>query len=87
MKTLTKAWKDASLAWQGKVAEKLVGRKIVSVQWMSREDADEMMWNSRPMCLVLDDGNVIFPMQDDEGNNGGAIATSWEDLPTIPVSY
>jgi len=37
--------------------------------------------------LMGKDGRAfeIFAMQDDEGNDGGALGTSLEELPTIPV--
>ena len=44
-----------------------------------------MGWYKRPLLITLDDGKVIFPMADDEGNNGGAMGTTYKDLPTIPV--
>ena len=50
---------------------------------MGEDDASEMDWYSKPVCLQLDDGNWIFPMRDDEGNDGGALAVGPED--TLPV--
>ena len=44
-----------------------------------------MMWDSRPIVIIFDDDSYIFPMADDEGNNGGALATSFTDLSTIPI--
>lgn len=51
----------------------LVGRKVVDVRYMTEDEATNMMWNSRPLCLFLDDGSVIIPQSDDEGNDGGAM--------------
>lgn len=71
--------------WEERVKKALVGRTIVGVEWMTEEEAGESGWYSRPPILILDDGHSIYPMADDEGNNGGALATTYEDLSTVPV--
>ena len=43
------------------------------------------MWDNRPVRIILEDGTNIFPMRDDEGNDGGAMFTTYKDLPCIPV--
>jgi len=69
-------------------AEKILkGRKIVSCRYMTTEEAEEMGWNHRPVIIQLDDGTIIFPSRDDEGNNGGALFgqnSKGKDL-TFPV--
>lgn len=71
--------------WTKRIKEKLVGRKIVDVKYMSKQDMDTLGWDDRAVLLVLDDGNVIWPSRDDEGNGAGALFTNDEDLPVIPV--
>ena len=71
--------------WTDKVADKLVGRTVTGVRYATEKECAEMGWYSRPVILILDDGSYIFPMADDEGNDGGAMATSHDDLTTIPV--
>ncbi len=71
--------------WEGKISEKLVGRTIVKVEYLTQEETDKNYWYKRPIALVLDDGNWLIPMSDDEGNDGGSIATSFKELDTIPV--
>ena len=52
----------------------LLGRKIVAIHWMGKEEADEVYgWYKRPIKLELDDGTLIVPQQDDEGNDGGVL--------------
>lgn len=69
-----------------KVAEKqLLGRKIVKVRYMSKEEADDIGFYSRPVVFQLDDGNLIYPSADDEGNDGGALFTNNKEEPTLPV--
>ena len=50
---------------------------------MTSKETDNMGWSSRPLCMQLDDGTWIFPMRDDEGNDGGALAVG--DDETLPV--
>ena len=50
---------------------------------MSNEERLEIDWHSRPVCMQLDDGTWIFPMADDEGNDGGALAVGNSE--TLPV--
>lgn len=63
----------------------LEGRKIVLVRYMNNEEAESLGWTDRPIVLQLDDGNIIFPSSDDEGNSGGSIFTTDENTPVIPV--
>jgi hypothetical protein len=74
---------EAEVAKLGKTT--LVGRKIIGVRHMTAEEAEQSGWDSRPPVLILDDGNWIAPMSDDEGNDGGAFATSYAAMETIAV--
>jgi hypothetical protein len=71
--------------WTKAVADKLVGKEIVSVSYMSEETAKEWGWYSRPIQIDLSDGHQLLISKDDEGNDGGSIFTSYEDLSTIPT--
>ncbi len=73
--------------WRARASAELVGRTIVNVGYLSKEEAKEMGWYARPLWLKLDNGTYIFPMSDDEGNNGGAFGTNVKQLETIPVLY
>lgn len=70
-------------AWNSKAAAAFVGRTIVSAKYMSEEDAAENGWYSRPLVITFNDGSTIYPMQDDEGNDGGALAGSNYMFPTL----
>ena len=52
---------------------------------MNQTDAEEQGWYKRPIQIKLEDETWLTPSQDDEGNDGGALFTNNEDLPTIPV--
>jgi len=59
--------------WIKKASDVLLGRTIVAVDYLSKEECDEMDWYSTPVVITLDDGTHIFPVADDEGNDGGAL--------------
>ena len=74
--------------WEAKCKKNLVGKKIISVRYLNEEEMEHCFGSSGfevPLVIEFDDRSWIFPMCDDEGNAGGAFATSFEDLETIPV--
>lgn len=75
---------DVEKRWT-EIAKMLEGRTIVKVRYLSEEEADDLDWYCRPVVMFLDNGEYIFPMADDEGNNGGALATSYDDHDLLPV--
>tara|TARA_Y100000593_G_scaffold93604_1_gene189115 strand:- start:790 stop:1026 length:237 start_codon:yes stop_codon:yes gene_type:complete len=75
--------KDAHNYWRKKATKLLLNKKIVKVEWMNKSEQEEIGWHSRPLCMQLDDGTWIFPMADDEGNDGGALAVGESE--TLPV--
>lgn len=65
----------------------LKGRTIVDVRYMTTQEAEVMGWSYRPVVLQLDNGALLFPSQDDEGNDAGTLfgqTPENEDL-TFPV--
>ena len=71
--------------WLKKANKVFLGRKIVKVEWMSDKEIDNAGWDKRPLCLLLDDGTWIYPMADDEGNEGGALYTTNNTGNCFPV--
>ena len=71
--------------WTKRVEKFLLGQKIVRVEYMSEDDADDMGWSSRPIQILLENGTWLTPQQDDEGNDGGAISTNFPNriIPTL----
>jgi hypothetical protein len=55
----------------------LEGRRIVKVRPMSRDEAAREGWlfgrHGAAPVLELDDGTVLYPSRDDEGNGPGAL--------------
>lgn len=73
--------------WVAQHKKNFVGRTIVEVRYMTQHEVDLRGWYSRPLVMVLDNGTVMYPSSDDEGNNGGALfaATSTGDDIMAPV--
>ena len=71
--------------WTELITKHLVGRKITKVEYIPVEEMEENMWYKRPIAIQLDNQYWLIPMMDDEGNDGGAMSTTFNNLPTIPV--
>ena len=71
--------------WTDKVDDFLVGRTIVKVEYLPEKEVEEWLWSSTPIAIHLNDGGILIPSMDDEGNDGGAILTNYKELLTIPV--
>lgn len=77
--------KDYAKIWGDRVADLLVGRTITAVRYLTEEERDDLGWYDRSVVIVLSDGVMLFPSRDDEGNGAGALFTTSDDLPTVPV--
>ena len=74
--------------WTRFAKEKLVGRVVVGVRYLTLEEQQGMGWRSNALVIEFDDGSVIVPMSDDEGNNAGALLGVNEDKDyTFPVLW
>lgn len=51
----------------------LEGRTIKEVRYLTPEEANNMGWAQRSIVLVLDNGTMVFPSRDDEGNDAGTL--------------
>ena len=76
---------DTRKRWTKICQKHLVGKKIVQVRYLNKKEMDDLGWNQTPLVMFFNDGRYMFPSQDDEGNDGGSLFTSFKDLPTIPV--
>ena len=60
--------------WINKANELLLNKKIVKISWQTETESNENHgWHNRAIQLHLDDGTMIVPQMDDEGNNAGAL--------------
>lgn len=71
--------------WNKTAWDLLQGRKIVSVRYMTQREANDLGWGSRTVVLELDNGLLVYPSSDDEGNDAGTLFTSDEKNPGLPV--
>lgn len=51
----------------------LVGRTIKRVRYMQPDEVAEFGWCGCPVVLELDDGTLLYPVRDDEGNDAGML--------------
>jgi len=77
--------KDMDAFWTEVARKQLLNRKIVDVRYLTTEEMENLGWYQRSVVMVLDDGNMIYPSQDDEGNDAGALFTCDASQPTLPV--
>ena len=63
----------------------LVGSKIIKVDYMTDEECEKLGWYKRPIQIHLDNGAVLLPQADDEGNDGGALFTGLQKESLAPV--
>jgi hypothetical protein len=84
--------------WNEVASKMLVGRRVASVKYMSEKEAKKLGWFCRPLMIQLnpmdepdpkadEEAVVLIPMRDDEGNDGGALATSDKENGTLPVLW
>jgi hypothetical protein len=59
--------------WNDQAKNRLLGRKIIGVRYMTEEERESMGWESSPAVLMLDDHSIWFPSRDDEGNGAGSL--------------
>ena len=71
--------------WTDDSNKLLSGRTIQHVHYMTKKEVEYMGWQSRSVIIILDNGVAIYPSRDDEGNDAGALFTSDDSLPIIPV--
>lgn len=74
-----------TLHWTKFAIANLQGKKIVKVRYMSDEETNTLGWGHKTLVLQLDDGSIIFPSQDDEGNGPGAL--HGQDAKGNPLVY
>ena len=49
----------------------IIGKTIIEVRNLSEEELNSESWGGNCVCLVLNDGTLIYPSSDGEGNNHG----------------
>ena len=66
--------KDYTKIWTEYAKERLVGRTITDVSYLTSEECEDGFgWYKRPITFTLDDGKEVVAQMDDEGNDGGVL--------------
>ena len=76
---------DLEKGWNEVAQKLLLGKKIVNVRYMTKEEMAQMGWYVRTVAFQTEDGLWFFPSRDDEGNDGGALFTSDDEHSCLPV--
>ena len=71
--------------WGKEAAKYIRGRRIVEVRYMTEEEVEHLGFRRAGIVLFLDNGHYVFPSMDDEGNDCGALFTSFNEMHTVPV--
>lgn len=59
-------------------AAHLIGKKIVNVRPLSPKEIDALGW-SHGLVIELEDGTLLCPQRDDEGNDAGTVSVQTPD--------
>lgn len=59
--------------WNKKAESVLLGRSIVKVRYMADKEQEVTGFYRKALVIQLDDGTLLYPSADDEGNDAGAI--------------
>lgn len=70
---LSKATPPELIAHWGSQMQPLVGRTIKAARYLAPKEAEHLGWSKSTLLLELDDGTLLFPSQDDEGNAAGTL--------------
>lgn len=71
--------------WTKVAQDTLVGRRIVAARYLSEIEAKRLGWHNRSVVFELDNGNLVWPSMDDEGNGAGAMFTTALKGSLLPV--
>lgn len=71
--------------WSERATKEFKGKKVAMIRWMTDEERKEMGWFRSAPVIFFEDGSNIIAKSDDEGNDAGALSTSSESLPILPV--
>lgn len=57
------------------VDDSMIGSTIIDIRPMTKAEMNKEGWRKReiPMVLVLSSGTILYPSQDTEGNDAGAL--------------
>ena len=71
--------------WADQAKKILMGKTITNVRYLTDDELEDFGWDESCLAIFLNDGGIVFPSADDEGNRAGAWFTTNDDLPVIPT--
>jgi hypothetical protein len=81
--------KDIETQWTNTASSLMLGRKVTGVRYLTSSEAKDLDWYSRSIVITLSAKGKpdihVYPSRDDEGNDAGALFTTDEKEPTLPV--
>ena len=66
-----------------KLNKAIVGLKITNIRYLSEKEKQALGWYQKAPVIELEDGILLFPAIDEEGNDAGALFTNLEMFPVI----
>jgi len=76
---------DLRRTWSERATSAFKGKRVALIRWMTQAEIKEMGWCHSAPVIVFEDGSNIVAQMDDEGNDAGALSTSSESVPILPV--
>jgi hypothetical protein len=76
---------DLKRKWGNDASILLKGKTVKDVRYLKDNELEGLAWDRSTLVIFFDDGSYIFASSDDEGNAPGALFTSSDTHPTIPV--
>lgn len=67
-----------------RAAQALKGRHIVGVHYTTQDEAEQSRWMHRAIVIELDNGHLVWPASDDEGNDAGSLFTTIDTASILP---
>ena len=64
---------ECKTRWTRELKRWLVGKKIVDCRYLDPAGVETLGFAQSCPVLVLEDGTLLFPVRDDEGNDAGAL--------------
>lgn len=59
--------------WTKEAGDALTGKRVKAVRYLTSSEARDLDWYKRPLVIEFEDGTLLFPASDAEGNNGGVL--------------
>ena len=73
--------------WTNIASSQLKGKTVDYVRYLTAEEMKGLGWDNATIVIFFTDKSYVFPSRDDEGNGPGALFTSDDNEPTLPVMY